>query len=201
MSKRRALVIVDVQRDFCPGGALPVKKGDAIIEPTNKLISLFEEERSPIFFTRDWHPPNHCSFVPRGQWPPHCIRNTPGAEFHHSLYIPERATVISKATKSDTEAYSGFQGTDLEKRLKETGVEEVFVAGLATDYCVKNTVLDGISGGFKVGIISDCVKGVNLRPTDSANAFRTMVAGGAVRTDSHKLLKGRSERVAVSSSS
>jgi nicotinamidase/pyrazinamidase len=183
------LIVVDVQRDFCPGGALPVKSGDSIIEPTNRLISLFEKEGLPIYFTRDWHPPNHISFRPKGRWPPHCIRNTPGAEFHPSLYIPKTGTVISKGTETNIEAYSGFEGTDLARRLKQENVNELYVVGLATDYCVKNTVLDGISNGFKVDIIGDCVKGVNVKPLDSANAFRTLLAKGVRKRISRDILK------------
>jgi len=194
--------VVDVQRDFCPGGALPVDRGDEIIEPTNKLISFFEKERLPIFFTRDWHPADHCSFKSQGgPWPPHCIKNTSGADFHPSLLIPKDAVIISKATRKDAEAYSGFQGTKLAELLKGLGVGEFYVAGLATDYCVKNTVLDGISNGFSVNIVSDCVRGVNLRPTDSANAFKLMVVDGAKKSSSDRVVKEMRRRVAVSSSS
>jgi nicotinamidase/pyrazinamidase len=197
-----ALIIVDVQRDFCPGGALAVKQGDQIIEPINGLISLFEKKGLPIFLTRDWHPADHCSFRSKGgPWPPHCVKNTPGAEFHPSLHVPKGAAVISKGTKKDIEAYSGFQGTELAERLREAGRNELYVVGLATDYCVKNTVLDGISNGFTVNVISDCVKGVNVKPTDSANAFRSMVANGARETTSESVIRMMSRRVAVSSSS
>jgi nicotinamidase/pyrazinamidase len=190
MARRGALIVVDIQRDFCPGGALPVKQGDQIIEPTNGLISLFQKKGLPIFFTRDWHPADHCSFRYRGgPWPPHCVKNTPGAEFYPSLLVPKGAVIISKATRRDVEAYSGFQGTAMAEHLKEMGVDELYVTGLATDYCVKNTVLDGISNGFKVSIVSDCVKGVNLKPTDSANAFRAMVAKGASKTTNDGVIK------------
>jgi nicotinamidase/pyrazinamidase len=197
-----ALIVVDVQRDFCPGGALPVSKGDEIIEPTNRLVAHFEREGLPIFFTRDWHPADHCSFKPQGgRWPPHCVRNTPGAEFDPSLQVPKDAILINKGTKKDTEAYSGFQGTALSERLMDFGVRELYVAGLATDYCVKNTVLDGLSSGYGVNVVSDCVRGVNVRPTDSASAFRTMLAAGAKKTESRSVLKEISRRAAISSSS
>jgi nicotinamidase/pyrazinamidase len=202
MGRRPALIVVDVQRDFCPDGALPVKQGDQIIEPVNRLSSLFEKKGFPIFLTRDWHPANHCSFRSRGgPWPPHCVKNTPGAEFHPSLHVPKGATVISKGMKKDVEAYSGFQGTELAELLKDKGVEELYVVGLATDYCVKNTVSDGISNGFKVNVVSECVKGVNVKPTDSANAFRSMVAKGARETTSESVIRTIGRRVAVSSSS
>lgn len=202
MGRGRALIVVDVQRDFCPGGALPVKSGDEIIEPTNKLISLFEKEGLPIFFTRDWHPADHCSFKSRGgPWPPHCVKNTRGADFYPSLRVPKDAAIISKVIRKDREAYSGFQGTKLAELLKGLRVDELFVVGLATDYCVKNTVLDGISRGFRVSVVSDCVRGVNLRPADSANAFRSMVAEGARKLRSDSVIKEMRRRVAVSSSS
>jgi len=202
MRQRPALIVVDVQRDFCPGGALPVSKGDEVIEPTNRLIAHFESQRLPIFFTRDWHPADHCSFKSQGgQWPPHCVRNTSGAEFYPSLHVPKDAAIISKGTKKDAEAYSGFQGTELSERLKDFGVQELYVTGLATDYCVKNTVLDGLSKGYRVGVVSDCVRGVNLRPGDSASAFRIMLAGGAKKIKSGGVLKNISRRAAISSSS
>jgi nicotinamidase/pyrazinamidase len=202
MGRGPALIVVDIQRDFCPGGALPVKQGDQIIEPTNGLISVFHEKGLPVFFTRDWHPADHCSFRRRGgPWPPHCVKNTPGAQFHPSLHVPRGAVIISKGTTRNIEAYSGFQGTRMAERLNEIGVKELYVVGLATDYCVKNTILDGISNGFKVNVVSDCVKGVNLRPTDSANAFRAMVAKGTSKTTNDSVIKEIRRRAAVSSSS
>jgi nicotinamidase/pyrazinamidase len=198
MVRGRGLIVVDVQRDFCPGGALPVKRGNEIIEPTNRLITLFEGRGLPIIFTRDWHPADHCSFKSRGgPWPPHCVKNTRGAEFHPSLRVPKDAIIISKGTRRDVEAYSGFQGTGLGERLKEMGVGQLYVTGLATDYCVKDTVLDGLSNGLTMNVVSDCVRGVNVRPTDSANAFRTMTAKGAKKTSSDGVIKTLSRRVAV----
>jgi len=189
MRTRRALIVVDFQNDFCPGGALPVRNADKIIEPTNKMISKFLDEGSPVFFTRDWHPRDHCSFRPDGPWPPHCVKNTPGADFHRALLVPKHATIVSKATTKNSEAYSGFEGTDLAERLTEERVREVYVAGLATDYCIKNTALDAASDGFVVNIISDCVKGVNVKPQDSANAFRAMVSKGVRKTTSEAVLR------------
>jgi nicotinamidase/pyrazinamidase len=129
------------------------------------------------------------------------VKGTPGAEFHPSLYVPAESTVISKATRKDVEAYSGFQGTNLGARLGRMAVRELYVAGLATDYCVKNTVLDGMEAGFKVFLVTDCVKGVNMRRTDSATAFREMVGKGARTITSQQLLESLGGRVAVSSSS
>jgi nicotinamidase/pyrazinamidase len=202
MDRKSALIVVEVQRDFCPGGSLPIKGGDRIIEPLNALISRFEEEDRPVFFTRDWHPADHCSFRSRGgPWPLHCVKNTPGAEFHPSLHLPKGAIVISKATTKDVEAYSGFQGTHLAGELKTLGMEKLYVAGLATDYCVKNTVLDALADGFSVSVVGDAVAGVNMKRTDSANAFRKMLAAGAHKTTSQRILRTGHRRAAVSSSS
>jgi len=198
LSGEKALVVVDVQNDFCPGGSLAVKQGDIIIQSINELVSGFEDARLPTVFTRDWHPANHCSFVTRGgQWPPHCVRGTFGARFHPSLKIPPKAIIISKGTKSDSDAYSGFQGTDLADRLRSAGARELFVSGLATDYCVKSTVLDALEQGFGATVIVDCTKGVNLARADSANAIREMVSRGAKRLNSHDILKMLSRRVAI----
>jgi len=169
-----------VQRDFCPGGALAVKDGDKIVPRLNRVIEAFTKASLPIFFTRDWHPRNHVSFNGHGgTWPPHCVKGTPGAEFHPKLKVPRGAIVVSKGTQAGSEAYSGFQGTALEKRLKQAGVREVFLGGLATDYCVKETVLDALDAGLKVKVFEDCVRGVDLRATDSQLALREVVARGA----------------------
>jgi nicotinamidase/pyrazinamidase len=186
----RALIVVDIQRDFCPGGALPVTNGDKIIPAVNELVRAFEKAALPIFFTRDWHPRNHVSFRANGgPWPPHCIQNTPGAAFHPSLAIPTHAEVIEKGTLQAEDAYSGFQGTDLARKLHDLRVNQIYVAGLATDYCVKNTVLDGVAQGFVTFVITDCVKGVNLKRTDSSAALRTMRSRGARQTTSGRLVK------------
>lgn len=182
--------MVDVQNDFCPGGALPVPEGDRIIKPLNRVILTFSKEKLPIFMTRDWHPPNHCSFRSQGgPWPPHCVQGTKGAEFHPALLKPAEAVVISKATEPDTEAYSGFQGTDLTQRLKRARVGALIVGGLATDYCVKNTVLDGLRNGFEVTVLSDCIRGVDVREGDSARALKEMRSMGAELSTSSKILK------------
>jgi nicotinamidase/pyrazinamidase len=202
MSRKKALIVVDIQNDFCPGGSLAIKQGDRIIKPINELISAFEKARLPILFTRDWHPVDHCSFKARGgPWPPHCVMGTYGARFHPSLKVPPKAIVINKGTKRNSDAYSGFQGTELAGRLRALGARELLVCGLATDYCVKNTVLDAIEQGFGATVIVDCTKGVNLVRTDSANAVRSMTSKGANKLSSHDALRKVSRRVAVSSSS
>ncbi|NQU42255.1 nicotinamidase [bacterium] len=177
---KRALVIVDVQNDFCPGGALPVPGGDAVIPFANSLVRHFVRKNLPIFFTRDWHPEDHCSFREQGGvWPPHCVRGTEGADFHPNLEVPEEAKVMSKATRSDTEAYSGFQDTDLAGELRMKGVEEIVVAGMATDYCVKETVLDGRKEGFEVTVVEGAIRGIDAKEGDIEKALGEMKQAGA----------------------
>jgi nicotinamidase/pyrazinamidase len=170
-----ALIIVDVQNDFCPGGALAVPESDKVIPVINSLIGRFDK----VFTTQDWHPADHVSFKSRGGiWPPHCVAGTPGAELHPDLKASD-AIHILKGTERDKEAYSGFHGTDLASRLRRSGVTRIFVGGLATDYCVKNTVLDGRKAGFEVVVVSDAVKGVNVNPHDSEKAISEMSDAGA----------------------
>jgi len=181
IDKQTALVVVDIQNDFCPGGALPVKDGDKVIPVLNKYIDRFRKAGAPILFTRDWHPPDHSSFKAQGgPWPPHCVQNSEGARFHPDLYIPPEGEVVSKADKKD-EAYSFFKGTNLAQKLKERGIKRLFVGGLATDYCVKETVSDGLKYGFEVFQLDDASKGVNVNPGDSERALQEMVAKGAKR--------------------
>ncbi len=199
---KQALIVVDIQRDFCPGGALPVADGDKIIPAVNELIRAFESGGLPVFLTRDWHPKNHVSFKAYGGvWPPHCVQNTPGASFHPSLAIPSDAEVVDKGTLRTDDTYSNFQGTDLAQKLHNLRVERIYVVGLATDYCVMNTVVDGVARGFETYVITDCVRGVNVKPTDSATAMRTMVSRGARQITSDRLLKSLRGSATVSSSS
>jgi len=175
-----ALIIVDVQRDFCPGGSLPVSKGDEVVTVLNKYVKKFVEAKVPIYATRDWHPPNHLSFeFQGGPWPPHCVQNTRGAEFHPALALPREVRVLSKASDPNREGYSGFDGTNLAEELKRRGIRRLFVGGLATDYCVKNTVLDALSLGFEVILLEDAVRGVDVKVGDSEAAIREMVDKGA----------------------
>ncbi|MGD0688356.1 MAG: nicotinamidase [Candidatus Bathyarchaeia archaeon] len=181
IDKQTALVVVDIQNDFCPGGALPVKDGDKVVPVLNKYIERFRKAGAPILFTRDWHPPDHSSFKAQGgPWPPHCVQNSEGAKFHPDLHIPPEGEVLSKADKKD-EAYSFFKGTDLAQKLKERGIKRLLVGGLATDYCVKETVSDGLKYGFEVFHLDDASKGVNVNPDDSERALQEMVAKGAKR--------------------
>lgn len=180
IGKEDALIVVDVQVDFCPGGALPVPEGDKIIPVINEYIRKFDAAGALIVATRDWHPPNHASFRTQGgPWPPHCVQGTRGAEFHPSLRLPERTIIVSKATDPAREAYSGFEGTNLSEELRKAGVRRVFVAGLATEYCVKNTVLDALKHGFEVFLLEDAVKGIDLTPGDVERAIREMLESGA----------------------
>jgi nicotinamidase/pyrazinamidase len=180
VSSKTALLIVDVQNDFCPGGALAVPDGDRVVPVLNRYIRIFQAKQAPIVATRDWHPDNHSSFKPFGGiWPPHCIRNSPGAEFHPGLKLSKAAMIISKGTDPNIEAYSGFQHTTLGEWLSVHEVETVCVGGLATDYCVKSTVLDALKAGFKTVYLADASRGVNVKAGDSERAEEEMRKAGA----------------------
>lgn len=175
-----ALLVIDIQMDFCPGGALAVREGDVVVPRINAVIDEFDRLSLPIFFTRDWHPPNHVSFKPQGgPWPQHCVQGTLGADFHPTLKVPRGAIIISKGEDPTTEAYSGFQGTDLEQRLRKLGVGELFLGGLATDYCVRESALDAIHAGLVTNILRDCVMAVDAKPGDGARAISDMQNAGA----------------------
>jgi nicotinamidase/pyrazinamidase len=183
LTGRSALVIVDVQNDFLPGGALAVPKGNLILEPLNKYIMLFTKRSLPVFATRDWHPQGHVSFSERGgPWPAHCIQNTWGAEISSRLSLPADARIIDKAFSPERDAYSGFQETVLDLELHRLGVKRLFIGGLATDYCVKMTVLDSIDLGFETVLLLDAIKGVDLNPGDSEKAIEEMISKGAIGT-------------------
>jgi nicotinamidase/pyrazinamidase len=176
-----ALILVDVQKDFLPGGSLAVPSGEQVVPVLNRYIGLFRERNLPIFATRDWHPANHCSFITQGgPWPPHCVQGSPGAEFASDLALPEEAFIISSATNPDREAYSGFSETDLHTRLKALGIERLFIGGLATDYCVLNTVKDALALGYQVFLLRDAIRAVNVHPRDGEEAEQEMVSLGAV---------------------
>lgn len=181
-----ALLVVDVQKDFCPGGALAVPGGDRVVPELNRWITSFAEKGFPVAYTQDWHPRNHCSFRENGgQWPAHCVQGTLGAEFHDSLVV--RGTVFRKGFEAEREAYSGFQGTlggvpggvTLGEWLRRAGVTRVYVGGLATEYCVKATVLDAVDLGFTTFVILNAVRPVDVRAGDGEEALREMVARGA----------------------
>ncbi|TXF12232.1 isochorismatase family protein [Pelomicrobium methylotrophicum] len=181
VSPSDALIIVDVQNDFLPGGALAVPEGDRVVEPLNRAAALFEAKGLAVFATRDWHPENHCSFKAQGgPWPPHCVAGTPGAAFAPSLRLPTSTIVISKATTPERDAYSGFQGTELADLLRRRGVKRVVVGGLATDYCVLNTVKDALAHGFQVLLLTDAIRAVDVKPGDGDAARAEMERRGAV---------------------
>ena len=174
----RALVIVNFQNDFCPGGALAVPDGDAIAPRLNDLAGSGEYDL--VVATRDWHPPDHGSFAEHGgPWPVHCVAGTPGAELHHALDPTPIDAVIDKGQARDTEGYSGFEGTGLAGLLRDRGVDHVTVVGLATDYCVKNTALDALREGFSVTVDSTATRGVEVQEGDSERALDEVRAAGA----------------------
>lgn len=174
-----ALVVVDVQNDFCPGGALAVDEGHKVVPVINKVMPLFDH----IVFMRDWHPQNHCSFADPpefrdGSWPEHCVIGSPGAEFHGDLHVPADALIVSHGSNPNKEAYSGFDGTQLADYLRNRGIKRIFVAGLATDYCVKYTALDGVRNGFEVFLIENACRAVNFPPGSAAVAVEEMRRAG-----------------------
>jgi len=179
-NQKKALIMVDVQNDFCPGGSLAVAHGDEVVAPINKLIREFLDRAEPVYKTRDWHPARTKHFAAYGGvWPIHCVQNTRGAEFHADLLEDPRINIISKGIDESADGYSAFDGTNLGGLLREEGVEEIWVGGLATDYCVKETVLDGVRQGFKVKALADSMRAVNLKADDGAKAVAQMRAAGA----------------------
>jgi nicotinamidase/pyrazinamidase len=175
-----ALLIVDVQNDFLPGGNLAVPAGDEVIPVLNRAITLFGWHALPVYATRDWHPADHCSFATQGgPWPPHCVAGTSGAAFASSLALPPAAHIVSKATTVEKDAYSGFAETDLAQQLRAQRVTRLFIGGLATDYCVLNTVRDALAQDFGVVLLLDAIRAVELNPGDGRTAINEMVVRGA----------------------
>jgi nicotinamidase/pyrazinamidase len=176
-----ALLVIDMQVDFLPGGALGVPGGHEVTDPVNHLIALFRDAGRPVFASRDWHPADHVSFAAAGgPWPPHCVAGTPGAEFAAELALPDDAVVISKADTAGADAYSAFSGTTLAQQLRERGVTRVTVCGLATDYCVLNTVTDALEEGLDTLVVPEAMRAVDVQPGDGSRALDRMVARGAV---------------------
>ncbi len=179
ITNKDCLIIADVQNDFLPGGTLGIAESDQIIPVLNEYINVFKAVNAPILASRDWHPPKHISFyAQRGPWPPHCVKDTPGAQFSPDLKLPSNTFVVSKATDSGKEAYSVFDETDLEAQLRTLGIQRVFIGGLATDYCVVNSVIDGRKLGFALVVLVDATRGINLHAGDVERAFETMAALG-----------------------
>lgn len=175
-----SLIVVDVQNDFLPGGNLAVPQGNAVVPVLNRYLEKFHAQSLPIFATRDWHPDKHCSFKQQGGiWPPHCVADTPGAALASELKLPPETIIISKAMSLDKDAYSGFEGTDLAQRLRQAGVTRLFIGGLATDYCVLNTVKDALKAKFEVVLLKDAVRAVNVQVDDGKKAEQEMLRLGA----------------------
>jgi len=193
MKKKSALLIVDVQNDFCPNGTLAVPEGDAIIPVLNKYIKIFSSGTLPVFASRDWHPKKTTHFKEfGGPWPAHCVQESHGARFHPVLRLPESAIILSKGMDPEADSYSAFQAVDAQGNefadlLKTFSIKELFVGGLATDYCVRWTVLDALKFGLRVTLLMDAIKGVNLREKDSQTAVEEMVRLGAKKITIEKL--------------
>jgi nicotinamidase/pyrazinamidase len=175
-----ALLVTDVQLCFLPGGELPVPNGDTIIPALNQYLRRFKQAKSKIFAARDWHPPNHISFKEQGgPWPPHCVQSTETANFHPDLRLPPDTIVISKAIDPHKESYSVFGAENFAKQLKNEGITRLFIGGLATDYCIINTVLDAHKHGFKTVVLVDATLGINSEKGDVDRALEKMVNDGA----------------------
>jgi nicotinamidase/pyrazinamidase len=175
-SEADALIIVDVQNDFCPGGALAVPGGHEVVPVINRLL----EHRWLSVATMDWHPAEHSSFESRGgPWPQHCVQHTPGAELHPELDATKVQLVIAKGSHHDHDAYSGFHGTDLAKILRDKGIRRVVVCGIATDYCVRATAHDALHEGFEVLVLEDAIRGVEVHSGDCQRAIEELRQAGA----------------------
>lgn len=193
MKHKKALLVVDIQNDFCPGGALGIKDADRIIPAINKYIKIFSKKKLPIFSSRDWHPKKTTHFKEFGGiWPRHCIQNSKGAEFHPELKLPKEAILLYKGMDPEKDSYSVFQAQDKNgisflNLLKIWGVGEIYIGGLATDYCVKFSAIGALKERFKVKLLVDAIKGVNLQPGDSQAAMREMVGSGAKKITLQRL--------------
>lgn len=177
--KGDALLIVDAQNDFLPGGSLAVPRGDAILPALDAYLELAREASVPVFATRDAHPPNHCSFREQGgRWPPHGVKGTKGAELSSKLHLPDDLRLIDKGSDPERDAYSGFDGTELDPSLRALGIGRLFVGGLATEYCVLETVKDARSLGYEIVLLEDATMAIEAR--EGERAREEMRALGAV---------------------
>ena len=177
-SPRDALLLVDVQRDFCPGGSLPIPEGHAVVPVLNRWIDAATAAGIRVYASRDWHPANHVSFADRGgPWPVHCVADSPGAAFHQDLALPRNAVVVSKAQEEDRDAYSAFDGTGLTEQLQAVGIKRLWIGGLAEDVCVKATVLDALRDGFEVRLIEGGARPVTEE--GGREAREAMLSAGA----------------------
>jgi nicotinamidase/pyrazinamidase len=194
MLKNMALLIIDVQNDFCPGGALGVPAGDRVVEPLSRLAECFATAGLPVLASRDWHPPVTRHFKEFGGiWPPHCVQNTTGAAFHPALRLPPETVVISKGDDPDSDSYSAFDGrsedgSSLESILAAQDMQHLSVGGLATDYCVRASVLDALKAGLAVTVLTDAIAGVEVTSGDSAKALDDMRRAGALFCSTDEML-------------
>ena len=193
MVEKSALVIVDIENDFMPGGALGVTGGDRVVPVLNRYAERFVGADLPVYASRDWHPAVTKHFKEYGGiWPPHCVQGTKGAEFHPDLRLPDGTSVVSKGMDPEKDSYSAFDalepdGTPLADALRRKGIEHLYVGGLATDYCVRWTVLEALQQGFMATFLADASLGVNLQPHDSEKAIEEMIAAGADATTLERL--------------
>ncbi len=175
-----ALIVVDMQNDFFPGGRLAAAGGNEIIRVLNRYLAYFAAHQLPVFATRDWHPLSHCSFQSQGgPWPPHCIAGSDGAALHPDLKLPANAHIISKATSQETDAYSGFTGTQLNELLQSLHIHRVFISGIATEYCVLNTVKDALRLQYITFVLIDAICAINQQPEEGQRALEEMIRLGA----------------------
>jgi len=194
MRENSVLLIVDVQNDFCPGGTLSVPAGDEVVPVLNRYIERFRKEGLPIIATRDWHPEKTSHFKAFGGiWPVHCVQGSKGAQFHPALMLPDDAIIISKGMDPTRDDYSALHGADssgtpLPQVLKKLGIKRIYIGGLTTDYCVKESTLEGLRQGFAVTVLTDAVRGVELKPGDSEKALVEIKAAGAEMTTFETLL-------------
>jgi nicotinamidase/pyrazinamidase len=184
-----ALVMVDVQNDFCPGGALAVPGGDKVAESLNGPAARFKAAGARVYATQDWHPAGHSSFKEQGgPWPAHCVQGSHGAKLHAALRLPLGTAIVRKGTNPNVDAYSAFLDSNLEESLRRGNVKRMFVGGLATDYCVLNTVLDAQRLGFEAYVLEDTVAAMNVNVGDEAGALQKMRDAGAKLTTTAKVL-------------
>jgi len=188
-----ALLVVDVQKDFCPGGALPAPGGDRIVPPLNRYLAEARAREMPVYASRDWHPPVTTHFTQYGgEWPPHCVEGTEGAQFHPGLTLPAETIVISKGNDPSRPGYSAFDGRTAEgatlfSDLSNRRITRLYVAGIATDYCVKATALDALRAGFEVRILRDAITGIDVQPGDAERALDEMSRAGARIVDQFEI--------------
>lgn len=181
LGPKDSFVVVDVQVDFCPGGALPAPEGDRVVPVLNDWIAAAQRGGAKIVASRDWHPPGHCSFQEQGgAWPVHCVKDTPGARFHPDLRLPDGVQIVDKGVQKNRDNYSPFDRTGLAEQLKQEGIARVWVGGLVLDVCVRATVMDAIDAGFETHLILDATRAVDVEPGDGERALEEMRQAGAV---------------------